>query len=308
MLSENPLHDRNIPNKRIKLSVGADAHIRDKSPRRLLRHVLLNGSLNVLLALARKELLLFLLILLILLTRRGRVRADVMFAHPVEQLAGNLLECFARQAHWIALELVVGDELHDVRLRALVASAGVEHLVVAVQPVHRAEVGGAHAHDHDREGQHGGRNYLLYGLVHVADLPVRQDEQNVVLLRLLAHLLRLNVASNMLDDFGEVGGTGKLDFLQRVFVGGENAFNTLNMWVANVPIEREAVRCSCLHAVARHFCTVAIQIDLVIAVVVLEDLSHVLDCIDVLVLSRIEVMQRGLLIGTAVRRCEVYGD
>ena len=122
MLSENLLHDCNIPNKRIKLSIRADSHIRYKRPRRFSRHIFLNHPLYISLSLVHKELFLFFLFLLP--TRlSSRIRLDVIFAHPVEQLAGYLLECFAGQAHWIALELVVGDELHDVSFCALIASA-----------------------------------------------------------------------------------------------------------------------------------------------------------------------------------------
>ena len=178
VLSENPLHNCNIPNKRIKLSIRANAHIRYKRPRRFFRHIFLNHPLYIPLSLVHKELFLF-----FFLTRLSSlIRMDVIFAHPVEQLTGDLLECLAGQAHRVTFELVVGHELYDVSFCTLIASAGVEHLVVAVKPVHRAEVGRSNAYYHDGEGQHRGLHDLLYGSIHVADLSVGQDEQDVVLL------------------------------------------------------------------------------------------------------------------------------
>ena len=89
------------------------------------------------------------------------------------------------------------------------------------------------------------------------------------LLRLLADFFRLNMFSHMFYHLCKIGRRAKLDFLDGVFVGSQHSINAGYMRVANVSIQREAVRCCRTSAVALYFSPVAVQIDLLIAIIVL---------------------------------------
>ena len=67
---------------------------------------------------------------------RPRVRGDALLAHPVEQLSWHLHESLLGEEVRIVLEVVEGNELHDVRSHVLAVSLGVERLVIAVERLH----------------------------------------------------------------------------------------------------------------------------------------------------------------------------
>ena len=98
------------------------------------------------------------------------------------------------------------------------------------------------------------------------------------------------MASNVLDHVSEVGWTRKLYLVERVLVSGEHSGHTVDLRIANVTMKREAVRCPSASAVARYISTVAIQVYLVIAIVVLKNFTDILDCIEILVSILIKVV------------------
>lgn len=78
-------------------------------------------------------------------------------------------------------EVAEGHELDDVT-HGLLARVGVQHAAVPIQELHGSKVSVAHAHDDDGHGQLGRLHHGVPRLVHVADHPVRDDEEDEVLL------------------------------------------------------------------------------------------------------------------------------
>lgn len=78
-------------------------------------------------------------------------------------------------------EVSEGHELNDVSKDRL-SLGRPQDPVVAIQHLHVAEVGIAHAHDDDRHGEVGGVDDGLPGVSHVCDDAVGQDQQDEVLL------------------------------------------------------------------------------------------------------------------------------
>ena len=88
------------------------------------------------------------------------------------------------------LEVPEGDKLDDVPHGRL-AGLRAQPPVVAVQELHGAEVGSAHADDYDGHGEAGGVDDGVARLVHVRDHAVGDDEQHKVLLQRVG-LLKLH--------------------------------------------------------------------------------------------------------------------
>lgn len=84
-------------------------------------------------------------------------------------------------AHTHVAEVPEGHELDDVT-HGLLARVGAQHPAVPVQELHGGEVSIAHSHDDDGHGQLGRLHHSVSRLIHVADYPVRDDEEDEVLL------------------------------------------------------------------------------------------------------------------------------
>ncbi len=139
------------------------------------------------------------------------------------------------------------------------------HLDVGValaEQVHVREVGVAHAHDENGEGQCSGLLDLLHRLLHVVDdtwyaqttprlstrrcgggevgLTVGDDEEDQV--RLLASCGSVGgVRGGLVDDLGEVGRSAELHLRERSPVALEQALDALGLRLLVVEREREAV-------------------------------------------------------------------
>ena len=75
-----------------------------------------------------------------------------------------------------------------------------------------------------------------------------------------------------------------------MLVHSHNFIKTITSWIKNISIESETVGCSV--TVGGYCATETVQIDLFGSVVELKDLSYVLDGLEILVVSRVEVVER----------------
>ena len=115
-----------------------------------------------------------------------------------------------------------------------------EQGVIAVEPLHGAEVCVADAHNHNCHRQGRAYDYLLDCFVYVVDPAVCEHHENVELLGLLADFLRCDMLDNVREDLSKVGWRAQTDLFDGIFVSREDTIDAGNMRVGNVPIEREA--------------------------------------------------------------------
>ena len=234
------------------------------------------------------------------------MRVDAVLAHPIQELARHLHESLLRQQVWIVLEVVEGDELHDVRGHVLTVGLGVERFIIAIERLHGLEVSIANANNDDSEGHFRTAHDLVDRLIHVTDHTIRDDHQDVELLVHLIDWLACNVLIHFVDDLGEVGRSVQLAVANGTLVAIDYFLDAVDTRVEDVTVEGEAVRAS-VH-VGRNGATESVQVDLLVGVVELEDVSDALDGVQVLVPVRVHEVERFGGAGVSVRQGEVDGD
>ena len=169
------------------------------------------------------------------------MRGDIVLTHPIEQLAWNLHQGLFRQHMRIVLEVVEGDELNDISGHVLAEGARVERLIVAIERLHRLEVGVTHTNDDDGQGVLGATHNLVNGLVHVADYAISNDDQDVELLIHLGDLVRFDIAIDLINDIGEVSRAVQLAAIESTLIALYDLLDTIDTWVEDVAVEGEAV-------------------------------------------------------------------
>jgi len=94
--------------------------------------------------------------------------------------------------------------------------------------------------------------------------------------------------------------------LNRMLVTRDNILKSIHTRVEDISVQCKTMRCSLI--VRRDSTTEPIESDLLVAVVVLQNLTYVSDCLQVLVAVGVEVVKRAWLRWVSVGKCEVYGN
>jgi len=231
---------------------------------------------------------------------------DSPLSHEVEELAWDLIESLFGKKMGIVLELVVRHKLHNISFTVLPEGLRVERLVVTVEDVHVAEVGIAHSDDNDSDRLRRATDDLVNRFLHVVDDTVGEQEQDVVLLVLLVHNFRLSNVVDLAQDFSKMRRPVQLSVLDGMLVDSDHLVESVHTRVEDVSVESEAVRGAL--GVGRNSATKAIQVDLLAAVVELEDAANIFDGLQVLVVVGVEVMKRISALRVTVRKSEIDSD
>lgn len=134
-------------------------------------------------------------------------RHNVTFLHKVHKLAWDLLKGLLGEFCWIIPEFTEGHELNNIGVHILLVSLRVQRHIIGIQDIHALEVITADTDDDNRQGQGAATHDLVNGFLHVIDDSVGNDQQDVVLLIDLVHLLGLGQIVDELDDRREVSWT-----------------------------------------------------------------------------------------------------
>lgn len=162
----------------------------------------------------------------------------------------------------IVLEVVVGDELNDVRGHILAESVRIQGLVIAIKLRHLAEISIADTDDDHSHWQFGAAHQLINRRRHIIDDAVCDDDQDRELLSLAVLDLELRFVASLLKDLAEVGWAIETGSFDSVLVAMCHAFDSVNAGIEDVSVEGEAVRGA---SGVRWDCTTEpIQVDLLI--------------------------------------------
>ena len=104
----------------------------------------------------------------------------------------------------------------------------------------------------------------------------------------------------MSNDFGEVGWTTQLVRLESAFVGIDYSLYAIDLWTTQITIQGEAVGGFAFNKTA-----IAVDINLLVAIVVLQDLAHAFDRLYVLVVIWITVVKRARFAGMPIGGSEI---
>ena len=134
-----------------------------------------------------------------------------MLLKVAEHLPGDFFEGLTSQSHRVPLKFTVGHELNNISLHLLSKSFRIERCIISIEHIHGAKISSTDSHDNYREGQRRAPYNLINSCIHVSDLSICDNEQDIVLLIFLgaAHLL-----SHIVDhcyDWGKVGRSAKSD-------------------------------------------------------------------------------------------------
>ena len=103
-----------------------------------------------------------------------------------------------------------------------------------------------------------------------------------------------------------MGGAVERAGVEGVLVALDHLLEAVNSWVEDVTIQGEAVGCAL--SVRGYGTTKTIERDLLVSVVVLQDITHVSDGLEILVPGRVEVVKRRGVVGRTVGKREVDRD
>lgn len=152
---------------------------------------------------------------------------------------------------------------------------GIKGLFVCVELVHCTEISLTDTDDDDRKWKLRAIDDLIDSLLKVRNDAICDNEQDVVLLVLLRTIHLLSHFVDYFEDWSKVGWAIQIDSVDGMLVGLDYTFNTINFWVENVTIEGKAV--ISLVCIRRDGCTKSKHWNLLIAVIILENISNRLD-------------------------------
>ena len=113
--------------------------------------------------------------------------------------------------------------------------------------------------------------------------------------------LLLHLVVDVSNDFGEVGWTVQWVRLESAFVGIDYSLYAIDLWTTQITIQGEAVGSFTINETA-----IAVDINLLVAIVVLQDLAYASDGLYVLVAFWIKVMKRARPAGVPIGASEVH--
>ena len=189
--------------------------------------------------------------------------------HVGADLLGDLLEDLLGQVA-PAHALVELDELDDVS-GALLPSRVSKPATITVKLFHRPEIGIAHANNDDGAGQLRQLADDIDGLWHVMDAPIRQKEQDLILVRFHC---RLHVSHELGEQRAEQGRPAQSDMRQCLPVRLHYILDTADAGVARVAVHGEAVVDRVDAKVARNTAE-AKHWEASVRIVWLDDLAHI---------------------------------
>lgn len=138
----------------------------------------------------------------------------ILSLHVSQKLSWNLLESLLGKLLRIVLELAEWYELYNISLHVLLVLHGVKWDVIGIEDIHAVEVITANADDDDADREAAASsNDLINSLLHIVNDTISDDQQDIVLLVLLADLFGLSHVVDKFNDRGEVGGAIQVDFV-----------------------------------------------------------------------------------------------
>lgn len=200
-------------------------------------------------------------------------------------------------------KLIEGNELDNVRRHILAVGRRVEGLFVAIKHLHRSEVSIADTHDDYGHRQLGAAHDFVNRLLHIVNHTIGQDQQNVELLSVLRYIGRLGVCIGLLENLAEVGWAVKRTRVEGGLVVRNHLLNAVDARIKDITVKGEAMRGALVER--RDRSAKAVQVDHLVAVVELKDVTDAFDGLQVLIASRVKVMERGGLARIAVGEGEV---
>lgn len=108
----------------------------------------------------------------------------------------------------------------------------------------------------------------------------------------LVHLIdvnRANIVVNFTDNICEVGGSVEFAIIEGALIAINNRWDTIDSRIKDIAIKSEAVRSSV--CVRRDGATKAIEVNHLVLIIELKDVSNALDSMQILIAVRIHVMQ-----------------
>jgi len=179
--------------------------------------------------------------------------------------------------------------LHDVSSRVPFIGVRIEGLLITVKLIHSGEVSIADTHDDDSQGVIRASDNLVDRLAHVINHTISDDQKHLELLIVVVAWISLTDIVDSVEDRTEVGGAVQVDIGQIVLVVLYNFFQVVDSGVEDVTVHGEAVRCSL--GVWRNTAAEAEQVDSLVSVVILENSTHLVDNLKVLVTRHVKVME-----------------
>ena len=196
-----------------------------------------------------------------------------MLLKVVQHLAWHLFKGLSGKLHRIVCELTIRHKLNNVGRHVLPKALRVQWSFVSVKYVHGGEVGTAYTHNDDGKWEGGASDDLISRLLHVRDLAVGDNQQDVVLLVLLRHLHLLRHVIYLLNDWCKVGRTAKTHIIDAADVGLDHSIKTVALGIKDVAIDSEAMTGS----MRLDYSSVTKSGDLFVCIIVLKNISDGLD-------------------------------
>ena len=184
------------------------------------------------------------------------------------------------------------NELHYVSRHFSLISLTVKRRLVSIKLVHSRKVSTADSHDNNAERQTATPNNLVDSLLKIVDDAVCNYQQDIILLVLLRHTHAFCHVINQLKNRREVRRAIKTDLVNCIFVGFDDALDTITLWIEYIAVQRKAVVCCLIER--RNRSTETKRRDFFIRIIILQNTTHTLDCVVVFVLFDITNVVEGV--------------
>lgn len=185
-------------------------------------------------------------------------------------------------------------------------SLRIQRFLVAVKHVHCRKVCITDTYDDDCEWVATATHNLINCLLNVVNYSISDYQKYLELLIAVATRIRLGHVVHGVQDAREVGRAVEIHDVHAVLVVVDDSLKTIDLWIENVTIHREAVVRTLV--VWGHTSTEAKKIYLFVGVVVLQDTPDLIDHLKVLIARRVKIVQRFWRGGLPIAQREVDSD
>lgn len=214
------------------------------------------------------------------------------------QLARNFLECLLGKSVVVSPELTKWNELDDISTHVPLVLLRVQRFFIGIQHIHWGEVSISNANNDNGQRKVRASHNLVYGLLEVANDTISDDQQDLIGLVVSWDFRSLASIVGQRNDVWEVRWAVELKLFNAIFIAIDNLIDTVAFRVEDVSIQSQAVRCRGLWGNSR---SESVRWNLFVWVIVLQNISHSSDGLDVFVSLVVLAVQWVMLPWVSVR-------
>lgn len=161
---------------------------------------------------------------------------DTVSFKIAQELTWDLFKDLLSKESWVVLELGEWYKLDDIARHVFLILLGIKWIIISIKNIHRCEISFSNSNNNNRKWKSWSSNNLIYCLFHIIDDTISQNQQDLIFLVVLCHLVSFCHIVYKFDNFVEMSWSVEVNIVQSLPVWFEDSIDTITLRVADVSI------------------------------------------------------------------------